>query len=116
MVGNRRPNVGSSSSATSQYHQMIFDAVGVAFNMDDQHHNDDDKEEPPNPTAQRFYEMLRAADNELWPGCRNHSQLSPVARMIALKSESNMSEKCFDQIAGLMKEIVPENNLVLLQN
>lgn len=40
--------------------------------------------------------MLRAVDNELWSGCRNHSRLSLVARMTNLKSKNNISEKCFD--------------------
>lgn len=105
------PNVGeATSSRTSEdacnaYHTMVLDAAGPDFNIDDM-------EEPPNPDAQTFYDMLQAADQELWPGCQSHSQLSLVARLMSLKSENNMSQKCFDQVTELMKEIVPENNLV----
>ncbi|KAH6778240.1 hypothetical protein C2S51_009552 [Perilla frutescens var. frutescens] len=106
-VEDDAPDIGSSS-APNQYHNMVFDAVGPSLNIDDM----DDIEEAPNPEAQRFFNMLQAADNELWPGCRNHSQLSVVARLMNLKSENGISEKCFDQITELMKEIVPENNLV----
>lgn len=108
-------NLATSSSAISQYHRMIFDAAGPTFNMDNHNHIDDDMkdvEETLNPKAHRFYDILRAADNEMWSGCINHSQLSLVARMINLKSENNISEKCSDQFVELMKEIVPNNNLV----
>lgn len=57
--------------------------------------------------------MLRVVDSELWPLCKNYSQLSLVARMMNLESVNNMSEKCFDGFAELMKEIVSYNNLVL---
>lgn len=97
----------------NQYREMVFDAGGSSYRMNyDGDDRMDDVEEPPNPEAQRFYDMLKAADNELWPGCTKHSQLSVVARLINMKSENNISERCFDQIAELMKEIVPENNMV----
>ena len=51
---------------------MVMEAAGADFNMDDM-------DEPPNPEAQKFYDMLKAADNELWAGCKMHSQLSLVA-------------------------------------
>ncbi|KAH6783195.1 hypothetical protein C2S52_008154 [Perilla frutescens var. hirtella] len=96
------------SSVLNQYHNMVMDAAGPSLNINDM----DDIEEAPNPEAQRFFDMLQVADNELWPGCRNHSQLSVVARLMNLKSENGISEKCFDQITEFMKEIVPKNNLV----
>ena len=88
-------NEGSESYVCSEepsntYHRIIMEAVGADFNMDDM-------DEPPNPEAQKFYDMLKAADNELWPGCKTHSQLSLVARLMSMKSENHMSDKLFDR-------------------
>ncbi|KAH6766297.1 hypothetical protein C2S52_017280 [Perilla frutescens var. hirtella] len=51
----------------------------------------DDDEEISNLDAQRFYDMLKTVDKELWPGCEQHSQLSLVAYLMAIKSENNTS-------------------------
>nr|GMC51115.1 uncharacterized protein LOC109166492 [Ipomoea batatas] len=103
-------DVGGSSQMASEepsnaYHTMVIDAAGVEFNVDE-------IEESPNLEAQNFYDMLKAADQELFPECKKHSQLSFVARLMSLKSENHISEKCFNQITELIQEVVPNNNLV----
>nr|GMD61463.1 uncharacterized protein LOC109179592 [Ipomoea batatas] len=99
------PSQMASEEASNAYHTMVMDADGPEFNVDE-------IEESPNPEAQKFYDMLKAADQELWPGSKNHSQLSLVARLMSLKSENHISEKCFNQFTELMKEVIPEGNLV----
>ncbi|XP_019166858.1 PREDICTED: uncharacterized protein LOC109162622 [Ipomoea nil] len=99
------PSQMASEEASNTYHTMVMDAVGLEFNVDE-------IEKSPNPEAQKFDDMLKAANQELWPGCKKHSQLSLVARLMSLKSENHISEKCFNQIVELMKEVVSENNLV----
>ncbi|XP_057779596.1 uncharacterized protein LOC130998182 [Salvia miltiorrhiza] len=86
------------------YQNMVMDIAASQYNIQN-------IEEPPNPKAELLYNMLKAADKELWPGCKTHSQLSLVARVMSLKAEGNMSERCFDQWLDLIKEILPENNL-----
>ncbi|KAH6802597.1 hypothetical protein C2S51_034043 [Perilla frutescens var. frutescens] len=105
-------NIGRETISNT-YHQMVFDVGGPNLHMDDSVANQI-PEEPPNPEVQKLYDMLDAADKELWPGCQTHSQFSLVARLMTLKSENNMSQKCFDQIIELMKEIVSANNLVTI--
>ena len=56
--------------------------------------------------------MLCVMNKELWPGCQKHSQLSLVARMLNMKVKHHMSQKEFDDIAQLLKEVVPDENLV----
>ena len=55
---------------------------------------DVDEEEAPNSEAQKLYDMLKAADRELFSGCENHSELSLVARLMSLKSENGLSDRC----------------------
>ena len=66
---------------------MVYDAAGPQFNVNI-------VEESPNPTAQNFYDMLNAANQEVWPNCQTHSQLLAIARMLHIKSKHQLSEQC----------------------
>ncbi|XP_057993073.1 uncharacterized protein LOC131174052 [Hevea brasiliensis] len=88
------------SSTSNTYEQMVMDAAGRGFFQDVM-------EEPLNPSAQKLYDMLQAASQEVWPGCETHSQLSVVIRMLNIKAEHHLLERCFDDICQLMKEVLP---------
>ena len=94
------------SNPMNDYHTMVTNAAGHSFDQNYEY------EENHNPTARQFYDMLDAANNPLWQGCENHSQLSVVARMLNIKADHHLSERAFDAIAKLMKEIVPKENLI----
>ncbi|XP_052176681.1 uncharacterized protein LOC127790985 [Diospyros lotus] len=85
---------------------MVMDAAGPDFNLNME-------EEPPNPEAQALYDMLSAAKKELYLGCRKHTQLSLVARLLSFKSEHHLSERGFNQLCELLKEVLPEPNTVI---
>ncbi|XP_039120731.1 uncharacterized protein LOC120257299 [Dioscorea cayenensis subsp. rotundata] len=87
------------------YEQMVIDAGGLDFSPTYM-------EEPPNAVAQKFFDMLRAANQEAWPGCKNHSQLSVVARMLNMKAEHHLSEKCFNDFCQFLKEMLPADNAI----
>ncbi|XP_057770744.1 uncharacterized protein LOC130990533 [Salvia miltiorrhiza] len=95
-------NFEEEEANEDNYQNMVMDIAASQYNIQN-------IEEPPNPEAQLLYNMLKAADKELWPGCKTHSQLSLVARVMSLKAEGNMSERCFDQWLELIKEILPDN-------
>ena len=96
----------TSESVENAYHSMVMDAAGPDFNPNEI------SDEPPNPKAQKFFDMLSAVNKELWTGCQNHLQLSLVARMLNMKAEHHMSQREFDDISQLIKEVVPDENLV----
>ena len=56
--------------------------------------------------------MLSAVNKKLWLGCQKHSQLSLVSRMLNTKEEHHMSQREFDDIAQLIKEVVLDENLM----
>ncbi|XP_047949382.1 uncharacterized protein LOC125195248 [Salvia hispanica] len=85
---------------------MVLDAAGPQF-------NNENMDEPPHPDAQKLYDMLNAADNELWPGCKKHSQLSYVVRLMSLKAEFHWPEKCYDRVTELIKEGFPSDDDLL---
>ena len=96
----------TSESVENAYHSMVMDAAGLDFNPNEI------SDEPPNPKAQKFFDMLSAMNKELLPGCQKHSQESLVARMLNMKEEHHMSQREFDDIAPLIKEVVPNENLM----
>ena len=94
-------NVGSSTT----FVQMVYDAAGPQFNANI-------VEKSPNPTAQNFYDMLNAANQEVWPNFQTHSQLSAIARMLHIKSEHRLSERCYDDLCQFLKELLPDDNVM----
>ena len=85
---------------------MVYDAAGPQFNANI-------IEESPNPTAQNFYDMLNAANQEVWPNCQTHSQLSAIARMLHIKSEHRFSERYYDALCQFMKELLSDDNVMI---
>ncbi|KAM3343683.1 hypothetical protein P3S68_025773 [Capsicum galapagoense] len=69
-------------------------------------------EEDPNPISKKIYDLLDAADAELYPGS-SLSQLAVVSRMLNIKIENNMSQRGYNQMMQLLKESLPEDNIVL---
>ena len=96
----------ASETIENAYHSMVMDVVGPDFNPNEI------SDEPSNPEAQKFFDMLSAVNKELWPDCQRHSQLSLVARMLNMKAEHRMSQRKFDDIAQLIKEVAPDENRV----
>ena len=85
---------------------MVLDAAGPEFitrNLN----------EEPNPEDKKFFDMLNAADRELWPGCEKVTQLSVVARLLNIQSEYRIPEQCFNSICQLMKDGLPEDNTMV---
>ncbi|XP_039130890.1 uncharacterized protein LOC120267286 [Dioscorea cayenensis subsp. rotundata] len=88
------------------YRNMVMGAIGSNFDPN----YGENEEETPDPKTQRLYAMLQAADEPLWAGCSKHSQLSAMTRLLNIKSEFHMSEKCYDAVSQLMNEALPTDN------
>jgi len=68
--------------------------------------------EEPNVDAQHFYDMLDAANQPIYEGCREgHSKLSLASRMMTIKADNNLSENCMDSWAELIKEYLSSDNI-----
>ncbi|XP_060181861.1 uncharacterized protein LOC132611443 [Lycium barbarum] len=134
--GGAQPELGFDNP----YGQMVLDAAGPNFGQgsssqsysniepDSYHPCEPSMEEEPNPSmkedpnpsmeeepnleSQRFYDLLRAADADLYPGS-SLSQLAVVSRMLNIKMENTMSQRGYNQMMQLLKEALPEDNKVL---
>lgn len=87
------------SNSSDMIPQMVLEKVSPDFNVDA-------TKEPPSREAKK----LKVTDVPIWNGCTKFSQLSLVSRLLKMKSENDMSEKCFNQIVQLLKEVVPPDN------
>ncbi|WCJ29199.1 hypothetical protein M5689_010846 [Euphorbia peplus] len=89
-VENPAQSSNHNSEPLSPMRNTVFDAVGPEF-------PDQVMEEEPNAEAKKFFDMLEACDEELWPGCEKLSVLSVVARLLNINSEYHLSKGCFDR-------------------
>ncbi|CAA7031818.1 unnamed protein product [Microthlaspi erraticum] len=64
-----------------------------------------------NPEAKMFYDILDAAEQPIYEGCKEGlSKLSLAARLMSLKTDFNLSQKCMDSIAQIMQDYLPKGN------
>ncbi|XP_019266150.1 PREDICTED: uncharacterized protein LOC109243644 [Nicotiana attenuata] len=94
-----------NSQSHNAFQSMVFDVGGPSF--------DGNIEEEPNPTMQNLYNMLKASEQEIWPGNpHGHSQLSVVAWLLNLKAEHHFSEKLYDESCQFISELMPNDNIM----
>ena len=87
---------------------MVLDAYApIASRMEDEGMNND--EEEPFVEAQKFIELVQAAEKPLYEGS-DMSLLKAVARLTNLKYEFNLPHRVVDGIASLMKAMCPNDN------
>uniref|UniRef100_A0A7C9DL29 Transposase-associated domain-containing protein n=1 Tax=Opuntia streptacantha TaxID=393608 RepID=A0A7C9DL29_OPUST len=119
----------------SHYGEGTSSNIGVHFNMEDPNFDDDDgsgythhhmetmvndvfgwDNDTPvsgrNVQAENFYNMLESAQQPLFEGCSTHSELSAAMRLLSIKSEHNISNRCFNDVVHLMQETTPTPNRI----
>ena len=79
--------------------EMVEDAFGVNVTYDEP--GDFDGEELPNEEAQRFYQLLNEMNTPLFEGSSD-SKLSMCVRLLAAKSNWNVSDQCLEHFAKMM--------------
>ncbi|KAL0358498.1 UNVERIFIED_CONTAM: hypothetical protein Sangu_0699200, partial [Sesamum angustifolium] len=59
--------------------------------------------------SERFFDVVQAVDQPLYSGC-DQSQLAAVARLVNIKAEHNMSERCYDQVSQWASDLLPRDH------
>ncbi|XP_050222508.2 uncharacterized protein LOC126672598 [Mercurialis annua] len=80
--------------------RMVIDAAGPEVF----------EEETPNEEAQKFFDMMSAAEEEIWPGNSRHSPLSASVEILDIKCRHQGSISLIDDTCRLLQELLPENN------
>ena len=94
-VGNRE-----GTDEVDQMDQMLVELAG---------HHPPILDAEPSAYAKAFYRMVASAD-ELVHDRTTHSRLSAVARLFAVKSRYNMSVAEYDDILGIVHELLPPDS------
>jgi hypothetical protein len=81
---------------------MLVDLAGEHPPLDD---------ETPTGFAEAFYRMVVSAYEQVHEQTL-HSSLSAVARLLAIKSQYNLSVACYDDYMELMHELLPPNSKI----
>ncbi|WVZ61404.1 hypothetical protein U9M48_011283 [Paspalum notatum var. saurae] len=76
-------------------------AMGVEFGPEENN-------EPP-PDVQEFYRLLEAGGEKLHDHTEN-TVLDTVSRLMAIKSDHNISNRCFNDIAKLVSDVIPSDH------
>lgn len=93
-----------STHVENTYDEMVTDAF-------DGRTSNQNIEEEPNEETRKFFNLLNASHDPIYSGCREGlSQLSLASRYMTLKTDYNLSEKCMDSIAHMMKDYLPKDN------
>lgn len=96
----------SHTEPVNPYMTMISDALGTT-----EPEFDETMEEEPNPETKKFFDILDAAKQPIYDGCKEGlSKLSLAARLMSLKTDFNLSQNCMDSIAQIIQEYLPEGN------
>jgi hypothetical protein len=91
---------GEGFDEVDRMDQMLIDLAGD---------NPPIVDEQPTPFATAFYRMANSA-RELVHEKTTHSRLSAVARLLAMKSRHNMSIAEYDDIVGIIHELLPPDS------
>ena len=59
-----------------------------------------------------YTKLWEDAKRELYCGCVKYSKLSFVVRLLHVKSENNLSVKAFKDVLGLIKDALPDGEML----
>ena len=58
----------------------------------------DERNQEPNVTAKVFFELLKEAKKELYPGCKDFTKLSFIVKLYQIKCVSGMTNRACDLV------------------
>ena len=100
----------NESDMHDEMEEMLNDAFGMSMPNEESERSPHVHEEfeKPNEDANKFYNLLREADHELYPGCKKFTKLSFIIRLFHMKCLNGWSNKSFTMLFELLKEALPE--------
>ncbi|KAL3839245.1 hypothetical protein ACJIZ3_023836 [Penstemon smallii] len=67
-----------------------------------------ESEDQPNVEAEEFYNFVKDAKKELYPGCKSYKKLSFIVRLFQIKCLGGWSNNSFSMLLDLLKAVLPE--------
>ena len=104
-------NTNNSGTNESDMHdemeEMLNDAFGMSMPNEEfkrSPHVHEEFESILNENANKFYNLLREAEHELYPGCKKFTKLSFIIRLFHMKCLNGWRIKSFTMLLELLKE------------
>ncbi|WVY97894.1 hypothetical protein V8G54_030045 [Vigna mungo] len=66
--------------------------------------------------ANLYDSLINYSEQSLYPGCTNFTRLSATLKLFSLKARNEWTDKSFTELLELLKEMLPENNTLLIRN
>ncbi|XP_062075803.1 uncharacterized protein LOC133779922 [Humulus lupulus] len=99
------------SNYTIDMQGIIYDAIGQNIGdneCDDENDNLQGEGDEPNARAKEFYDLMKEAEKELYPGCTSFTKLSFVIQLFHIKCISGWSDQSFGKVLDLFKRALPK--------
>ncbi|CAN6172856.1 unnamed protein product [Urochloa humidicola] len=110
------PNITSSSqseeenaASTDGMDQMLMEGFGM---YDAGALGRDEGEDEPDVDAEAYYKLVSDGSQQLYPSCKRFSKLQFLVRLLHLKNTWGMSNGCFDDLLSLIKEALPDGEVL----
>ncbi|KAK1589029.1 hypothetical protein Q3G72_029767 [Acer saccharum] len=95
-------------SASHFYEQNILEEDDVL--VDDDTLREDRTSNLPRLEIDKYERLLKEAQKELYPSCEGFSVLTLIVELMQLKVKKMMTNKCFDELMGILKRMLPKGN------
>ncbi|WVZ81086.1 hypothetical protein U9M48_028507 [Paspalum notatum var. saurae] len=69
-------------------------------------------DEQPNEQAKKFFHLLKEAEKELYPGCKEATKLSFIVRLFQLKCMCGLSNTALGMVLHLFSLMLPEGHCI----
>ncbi|XP_077232589.1 uncharacterized protein LOC143869927 [Tasmannia lanceolata] len=105
------PNsMGVEEEVNDDMHEMLNDMQEAVQGIDPT--NEDGGEGGADEAAHSFYNLLRDAEQELYPGCKMFTKLSFIVELFHIKCLCGWTNKSFNMLLELLKRAFPEGVLL----
>lgn len=92
--------------------QLLFDAFGMydksTLDSDLAENSDDESD----ANLESYKNLVNEASQELYPGCKTFSMLQFLVRLLNIKSMWRMSNRCFEEVLKLLKDVIPQGQFL----
>lgn len=106
---------GTNPEATSSTHEDNYADNSGTFTEDGNvtaTEAEGRKNEEPNECAKAFFNLLKDAEKELYPGCKEVTKLSFIVRLFQIKCMFGMSNKALEAILELFSLVLPKDHYI----
>jgi len=109
---NSGADINFDNDDTSTFEMLNDMYRGIPTNSHEFDETTEPRYEEPNIEAKRFYNLLKDANQKLYPDCEKFSKLSFIVRLFQLKCLYGWSITSFDSLLKLLSDAFPKENVL----